>query len=101
MEVETSHPLILPRKAKGKTDREGEPKLGPFKRLVLSLLGHVYVEHRTYLGWDGELPFYAFKCPIHGIVEDYPHGHNDRLDCPICRLEARVLRDLTSGLSRR
>jgi len=48
------------------------------------LTGCVYVGHRTRPGWRGSLPFYRFKCPVHGIVENYPAGYERRLECPLC-----------------
>ena len=77
--------------------------LNPFQRLELFLTGKVYVGHRGRPGW-GPLPFYAFRCPIHGIVEDYPHGYGEHLDCPRCRLESvhpdlveKVVREALDG----
>ena len=35
-------------------------------------------------GWKGPIMFYRFKCPVHGYVVDYKHGHAERLECPIC-----------------
>jgi hypothetical protein len=35
-------------------------------------------------GWTGELPYYRFKCQIHGRVENYPHGFDHYLECPHC-----------------
>lgn len=58
--------------------------MNKIQRLKLHLTGRVYIGHRTRPGWNGSLPFYKFKCPKHGIVEDYPHGYDDRLDCPEC-----------------
>jgi len=40
-------------------------------------------------GWRGPLPLYAFRCEKHGIVQDYPHGYEGRLECPKCREEER------------
>lgn len=57
------------------------------QRLRLRLFGHAYVGHRTRPGWRDALPFYAFNCPKHGIVVDYPHGFDRRLACPICSEE--------------
>jgi len=74
---------------------DGEITLGLYKRLILSLAGQVYVEHRTMPGWSGSLPFYAFKCQDHGTVVDYPHGYDQRLDCPRCHRERDFLRILT------
>jgi hypothetical protein len=69
--------------------------LSIYKRLILNLVGQVYVEHRTMSGWSGSLPFYAFRCPAHGIVVDYPHGYDQRLDCPRCYMERSFMRILT------
>ena len=65
------------------------------QRLRLRLFGHAYIEHRKRSGWKGPLPFYTFRCPIHGLVEDYPHGYGDRLDCPRCQREDELLKRLT------
>ena len=54
------------------------------QKLIISFFGKVQIEERTRSGWKGPIMFYAFNCPIHGIVEDYPHGHNGRLICPKC-----------------
>lgn len=35
-------------------------------------------------GWKGELPVYRWRCPVHGLVEDYPHGFDSVLRCPKC-----------------
>ncbi|GAG10014.1 unnamed protein product [marine sediment metagenome] len=62
--------------------------LNLWQRFKLWASGQVYVGHRTRPGWSGSLPFYAFQCPVHGIVENYPHGYSRRLDCPLCQEEA-------------
>ena len=64
-----------------------EVKLTALQRLRLWWDGRVYIGHRTRSGWRGALPFYAFNCPEHGIVVDYPHGFKRRLDCPLCAQE--------------
>ena len=56
---------------------------------MLRLNGHVYIGHKTREGWRGSLPFYAFHCPVHGLVENYPHGYKKRLECPRCLEEER------------
>lgn len=56
-------------------------------RIIMTLQGYVYVGHRMRDGWRGPLPFYKFKCPVHGEVEDYPHGYAQRLECPLCKTE--------------
>lgn len=68
-----------------------ESELSLIQRFRLGLIGHVYVGHRIRAGWKGSLPFFAFRCPIHGLVEDYPHGYNDRLDCSRCLRENDLL----------
>jgi hypothetical protein len=65
----------------------GAPRLTLLQRLHLRLTGRVRVGWMRRPGWRGELPFYAFRCPIHGIVVDYPHGHSGRLECPRCQGE--------------
>ncbi len=59
-------------------------KLTLIQKIKLKINGRVYLEHRTKHGWRGSLPFYAFRCPIHGIVIDYPHGVDDSLSCTKC-----------------
>jgi len=49
--------------------------LSLWQRLKMQLSGYVYVGDRQRPGWTGSLPFYAFKCEKHGIVQDYPHGY--------------------------
>ena len=55
------------------------------QKITLKIMGEVFIENRTRPGWKGPLPFYAFKCETHGIVEDYPHGYEARLECPKCK----------------
>ena len=55
------------------------------QKIILKLFGIVFTENRMKPGWRGPLPFYAFKCPVHGLVENYPHGYNERLKCPLCQ----------------
>jgi hypothetical protein len=57
-------------------------------RLKMQLSGYVYTGHRRKQGWKGPLPFYTFKCPIHGIVENYPQGFAGKLFCPKCSEES-------------
>ena len=52
--------------------------------------GHVYVGDRYKERWKEPIPHYAFKCPKHGIIVDYPHGYNQRLECPKCREEEKA-----------
>lgn len=53
-------------------------------KLKLRIRGSLYVGHKKKDEWTDEFPFYVFKCPIHGLVEDYPHGWKETLSCPKC-----------------
>ena len=77
--------------------RGSELSLPLLRRLQLKLLGYAYIGHRRLPGWKGPLPFYAFKCGVHGLVEDYPHGYNKRLDCPLCLREDELIRVFDEG----
>ena len=59
------------------------------RRVALKLHGRVYIRHEQRPGWRRPLPIYLAVCPRHGPFLDYPHGYNERLDCPIC-LEERM-----------
>jgi hypothetical protein len=61
-------------------------RLSFLQRVRLWLFGCVYMGHRTRVGWKGSLPFYAFKCEKHSVVENYPQGFDGYLDCPVCDL---------------
>jgi len=63
--------------------------LNIIQRFRLQLSGYTYVGHRSKPGWKDSIPHYAFKCPKHGTVVDYPHGYNQRLECPQCREEKK------------
>jgi hypothetical protein len=75
-------------------DKRGcsESTLPLLRRLQLRLLGYAYIGHRRQPEWKGALPFYAFRCGVHGLVEDYPHGYNKRLDCSLCLREDELIR---------
>ena len=53
------------------------------QKFLIAFNGKIKVGERTHEGWKDPIMFYAFNCPIHGIVEDNPHG-NGRLICPKC-----------------
>jgi hypothetical protein len=76
------------------SERLTDSDLTVSQRFKLRLFGYVYIGHRTQTGWNGPLPFFAIRCPVHGLVEDYPHGNSDRLDCPRCQREEKLLREL-------
>ena len=63
--------------------------MGLIRWLALRLGLPVRVGSVTREGWRGSLPFYAFMCPKHGEVFNYPQGYNGRLDCPVCLRERR------------
>ena len=66
-----------------------DPRISLINRLKLELRGYVYLEDRIEPDWKGSLPFYIFKCPVHGYVESYPHGFEKKLVCPRCLEELR------------
>jgi len=55
-----------------------------FERLRLRIFGSVPVGRRIKPSWSGPIMHYAFKCPKHGIVMNYPHGEDGRFDCLHC-----------------
>ena len=59
-------------------------KLSTTQKIKMLWDGYVYVGHETRPGWSGTLPFFVFKCRVHGMVKDYPHGYDERLECPHC-----------------
>ena len=66
---------------------EIEVTITHLQRLEIRLLGKAFLGYRARDGWRQSRPFYAFRCPVHGYVEDYPHGYAERLDCPLCTRE--------------
>jgi hypothetical protein len=59
-------------------------RLSLLQKIRLLVAGAVPTSRRSRHGWSGSLQFYAFRCPVHGIVENYPQGYNEALRCPIC-----------------
>jgi hypothetical protein len=55
--------------------------------LRILLTGTSYVGNYKNKGWKDSLPFYAFKCPKHGIITNHVKGYNKRLECPKCKTE--------------
>jgi hypothetical protein len=70
-----------------------DPRIGLIDRLKLRLRGYVYLEDRIKPDWRTPLPFYLFRCPIHGYVEGYPRGYDDTLICPVCEEMLRKERE--------
>ena len=55
------------------------------QKFLISFWGRIKVGERELPDFtDGPMMFYAFNCPIHGIVENYPASYNGRLLCPKC-----------------
>ena len=67
-----------------------DSRLKLIDRLNLQLSGHIYIGEKKMDGWKESLPFYMFKCPIHGYVTTYAMGHNEHLVCPLCIKELMV-----------
>jgi len=61
-----------------------DPRISLLNRLKMQLSGYLYVGEKRRDGWRGPLPHYVFECPVHGLVESYPHGYGGRLECPRC-----------------
>ena len=57
------------------------------QRIVLSETGRVWMRNEQRPGWKAALPIYAFRCPKHGLVENYEQGFEKRLECPKCQEE--------------
>ena len=70
-------------------DNPREKDLTMFQRLMLQISGDVPIGNFTRPGWSGDLTFYAFRCGKHGLVCDYPHGHEELLSCPKCFEETK------------
>ena len=59
-------------------------KLGRIQRLTLWITGRVFVGMKKKPGWRGQRPAYVFRCPIHGLVENFTHGWENDLSCLEC-----------------
>lgn len=66
-------------------------EMNPLNQIKLRLKGYVYVGERFKEGWREPISHYMFICYKHGYVVDYPHGYDERLECPRCRAEKRDL----------
>jgi len=64
------------------------PTLGLIKRLLVKLNTAVPTRRSSRPGWKGEIQFYAFRCPVHGVVGNYPAGYSQVLACPECSHES-------------
>ena len=61
-----------------------DSRLRLIERLKIELQGHVYVGTQKKSGWKEPIPFYMFKCPVHGYVINYAKGYEEILECPLC-----------------
>jgi hypothetical protein len=66
------------------TPRNAIIRLNLLQRIKLMITGAVPTSRRSRPGWTGSLQFYAFRCPVHGLVENYPQGYEKVLRCPHC-----------------
>jgi len=64
--------------------RNASIRLNLLQRIKLMITGAVPTSRRSRTGWTGSLQFYAFNCPVHGLVENYPQGYEKVLRCPYC-----------------
>ena len=72
--------LVERESIKGDVLREPSiPEILQYRRRDAEFLGFL-----TRPGWSGELPYYRFKCSVHGQVENYPSGYHKLLLCPHC-----------------
>jgi hypothetical protein len=62
---------------------EVTPGLRLIQRIQLIIAGSAFTGMWRRPGWKRELQIYAFKCPIHGLVESY-HRASWTLRCPKC-----------------
>lgn len=68
--------------------RRTSVRLSPLQRIRLIITGAVPTSRRSRSGWSGSLQFYAFMCPVHDLVENYPQGYERVLRCPYCDIDA-------------
>jgi len=66
--------------------------LSLIQRIWLLVTGAAPTSRRSRPGWSGSLQFYAFRCPVHGLVENYPQGYERVLKCPYCEENAAINR---------
>ena len=62
-------------------------KLSLRELLILEVRGYVATRMVQHPGWKAPLQLYAFRCPIHNVVENIAKGYNERLECPYCLQE--------------
>ena len=60
------------------------------QRVMLRLRGKIMLGYAQRWGWKDKMPFYLFRCKIHGYQIGYPAGHNEGIDCPVCDEELRA-----------
>ena len=68
------------------------PTLFWLRSWFIKIFGAVKVREEKRRGWSGNLSIYRFFCnSCKKFGEDYPHGHEGRLDCPNCSLPVYYL----------
>ena len=65
-------------------------RISLINQIKIKLMGKAYLYNDVQKGWEKSLPFYAFECPSHGIVVNYPHGFKKKLVCPKCLQELSI-----------
>ena len=79
-----------------------EVELSSLQRIKLKLFGYFLAGTIRKQGWKAEIPQYAFRCKIHGIVRNTPQGHGHLLLCPLClrdKMSSTSTEDLVSDIS--
>ena len=66
----------------------GKVELGFFQKVRIEIFGSCPVGMIQKENWSETTAIYAFKCGTnfkeHGYVTNYPYGHDNNLECPIC-----------------
>jgi hypothetical protein len=68
-----------------------DSRLKLMEKIKIQLNGNLYVGNEKRDGWKEPAPFYIFKCPIHGYVKNYARGFDERLECPDCLQEVKMV----------
>ena len=62
-----------------------DSRMSLINRLKFQLQGYVNSGLKEHPDTKSKIEYFTFKCPIHGLVEDYRHGYSKYLECPMCR----------------
>ena len=81
------------------TNRAGQIRLPLAVRFRLWVRGYHPILALKTSKW-GPIEFCLVRCPMHGVILDYPHGHRRYFDCPLCREETfQIARELSNKLN--